>query len=167
MRGVIVGSFDPFTAGHAFLVHKALTMFDNVRILVNRDSPNKKYMASTADRIEIIERIFKDNPHVTVEAFSGLLVDKLEEHDCLVRGIRNVCDYIYEEQLLNGYRELSPTKNVNAIYIIADNSWKVISSSLIRELIHCGSPQWRDFTCPETHDLIQKCYAERISIRLL
>lgn len=66
----------------------------------------------------------------------GLVADFCELCDAryLVRGLRNVGDYLYEENIAKINQEINP--NLRTIYLRASND--VISSSMIRELCEYG-----------------------------
>ena len=53
------GSFDPITFGHIDIVERACALFDKV-ILGVAESESKKPLFGVAERIELIESIFKD-----------------------------------------------------------------------------------------------------------
>ena len=68
------GSFDPFTKGHEAIVHKALSVFDEIIILL-AENTSKQTMFSLDKRMEHIAGIFEDNHSVSVQKFSGLTVN--------------------------------------------------------------------------------------------
>jgi len=71
---VYPGSFDPLTNGHVDIILRGARLFDRivVAILVNAE---KHPLFSIAERVEIAREVFKDQPHVEVDTFDGLLVD--------------------------------------------------------------------------------------------
>jgi len=97
---IVPGSFDPITYGHIDIIKRSSELFDEiiVAILVN---PDKKYLFSLDERVEMIEETIKDIPNVRVDAFSGLLVNYAKKvgSSVIVRGLRAVSDFEYEMQL--------------------------------------------------------------------
>ena len=85
---IVPGSFDPITYGHIDIIKRSSELFDEiiVAILVN---PDKKYLFSLDERVEMIEETIKDIPNVRVDAFSGLLVDYAKKvgSSVIVRGL--------------------------------------------------------------------------------
>ena len=52
------GSFDPITNGHVDIIKRGLRMFDEIVILIAYN-PNKVYLFSVEERMEMIREIFK------------------------------------------------------------------------------------------------------------
>ena len=68
------GSFDPLTNGHVDIIERGARIFDKiiVAILVNVE---KTPLFSEAERVAVIQEVFKGRPNVQVETFDGLLVE--------------------------------------------------------------------------------------------
>ena len=60
------GSFDPITLGHLNIIRRASKIFDKVVVCVMVNSA-KKPMFSREERVELIERVVKRLPNVTVD----------------------------------------------------------------------------------------------------
>ncbi|EKC53802.1 phosphopantetheine adenylyltransferase, partial [human gut metagenome] len=60
---------------------------------------NKKTWFPTEKRVEMIEKLFADDPRVKVDAYDCLTIDfaRAKEAQFIVRGIRTVHDFEYEE----------------------------------------------------------------------
>ena len=97
---VFPGTFDPMTLGHLDIVKRASRIFDRVIVAV-ANSPSKKTLISLEDRVLMAIDACAGLRNVSVEGFSGLLIDflKAQKADFLVRGVRTVADYDYEIQL--------------------------------------------------------------------
>lgn len=126
------GSFNPFTAGHASVVSRALTMFDRIVIGIGVNA-NKHSDEDIAKRVETIARYFETDPRVEVTAYSGLTVDAAADCGacCLLRGVRSVKDFEYERDMADVNRQLSGLETV-LIYSLPEHA--AISSSVVREL---------------------------------
>ena len=74
---VYPGSFDPITNGHVDLSKEDLRMFDEIVVLIAYN-PNKVYLFSSEERMEMIREIFSDAEGVGWIAIRGLLVDYLK-----------------------------------------------------------------------------------------
>lgn len=130
------GSFDPFTVGHKDIVDRALAMGAEVVIAVGVH-PEKKGMFSIEERKAQIERIYHDEPRVTVCSYEGLTTDFAAEvgATALLRSIRNVKDMEYERDMADVNRQLS---GIDTVLLFASPEHAAVSSSIVRELLHYG-----------------------------
>lgn len=133
--GLYVGSFNPFTAGHADIARRALAVFDRLVIAVgvNHDKP----APDTASRIAEIAALFASEPRVEVTECRGLTACMAAELGAvLVRGVRNVRDFEYERDMADINRRLT---GVDTVVFFASPQLGAVSSSLVRELEHYGA----------------------------
>lgn len=137
--GIFVGSFDPFTIGHDNIVRRALPLFDRLIIGVVGDNVQKPYMQPAEERIKAIERLYADEPAVSVKAYYGLAIDfaKAENAHFIVKGVRSLKDFEYEREMADINRQLS-NGSVETILFYADPQLSSVSSSMVRELAHFG-----------------------------
>ena len=132
------GSFDPITFGHIDIVERACALFDKV-ILGVAESESKKPLFDVAERIELIETIFKDNPKIEVLGYSKkLTVDLARENNAIaiIRGLRAVADFEYEFQLATMNRSLAP--DIESIFFTPKDTLIYVSSSLVKEIAQFG-----------------------------
>lgn len=134
---VYPGTFDPLTMGHWSLVRRALKVFPRIIVAVAEHSP-KQPLFSLEERVEMIRTVFKDDPGVTVEPFSKLLVDYVHSTGAgvILRGMRAVSDFDYEFQLALMNRRLDP--RIETVFLMTDFKWLYISSTIIKELARAG-----------------------------
>lgn len=134
--GIFVGSFDPFTIGHASVVRRALLLFDRLVIGVGVNA-GKRYMTSTEDRVAAISRLYADDSRVKVEAYTGLTVDFAERHGAkfIVKGVRSVRDFEFEREQADINRRLT---GVETVLLYAEPGMDSISSTVVRELTSYG-----------------------------
>lgn len=134
--GIFVGSFDPFTIGHASVVRRALPLFDHLVIGVGVNA-GKRYMTSTEDRVAAISRLYADDSRVTVETYMGLTVDFAERHGAkfIVKGVRSVRDFEFEREQADINRRLT---GVETVLLYAEPGMDSISSTVVRELTSYG-----------------------------
>ena len=135
-RAIFPGSFDPFTLGHHSIVKRALTFMDEVIIGIGINE-NKRSLLSIEKRIEGIQKVYADEPRVKVLAYSGLTVDFAREHgvEVILRGIRTVKDFEYEEGIADINRKLS---GIETVFLFTEPEYSAVSSSVVRELLHYG-----------------------------
>jgi len=128
------GSFDPFTKGHADIVRRALGLFDGVVVAVGYNE-QKTGWKSVEERVETIRRLYKDEPRITVESYTGLTVDFAKERGvaAILRGVRTASDFEYEMQMADVNRQLA---GIETILLPASPQLASLSSSVVRELAH-------------------------------
>lgn len=128
---VYPGTFDPMTMGHVSLIRRGCEIFDRVIVAVANDTP-KSPLFSITERVAMAEEVFKDEPQVTVEPFSGLLVEYAERRGAhvILRGLRAVSDFEYEFQLALMNRKLK--KHIQTVFLMTDYQWLYISSTIIK-----------------------------------
>ena len=85
MRACYPGSFDPVTLGHLDIIERAAPLCTHLTVAVIHN-PSKKTLFCLAERQEILSQQLAHLKNVTVDHFSGLLVDYLTQKD-----IRAVC----------------------------------------------------------------------------
>ncbi len=130
------GTFDPFTTGHLSIVERGLALFDEIVIAVGINDA-KKCFKPTAERVEHIRRVMKNEPRVRVIAYDTLTVDAARQEcaNFILRGVRTVADYEYERNLAYANRNISGIETV-LLYTLPELSY--ISSTMVRDLEHHG-----------------------------
>ena len=135
-KAIFPGSFDPFTLGHYSIVKRTLTFMNEVVIGIGINE-NKRCLMSVEKRLESIRKLYADEPRVKVFAYSGLTIDFAKEQGAgvIIRGIRSVKDFEYEESIADINRKLS---GVETILLFTEPDLASVSSSVVRELLHYG-----------------------------
>lgn len=149
---VYPGSFDPITLGHDDIIRRSLKLADRLIVAVAETSTQtKRPLFELEERVELIQRIYRDMPQVDVVAFSGLLVDFARSRGArlIVRGLRAVSDFEYEFQMALMNRALWP--EVEVIFMAPRNRYTFLSSSLVREVARLGGDV-SSFVAPEVLD---------------
>ena len=131
------GSFDPITNGHVDLIKRGMRIFDEIVILIAHN-PNKVYLFSIEERMEMIREIFSDTKEVRVDRYSGLLVDylKISGANIILRGMRALSDFEYEFQMALMNRR--QTKKIETVFLMSGFKWFYTSSKLIKEVVSLG-----------------------------
>jgi len=131
-QAVFPGSFDPFTSGHVAIVQRALGLFDKVYVAVGVNT-DKHYMFSAEERLARIRACFPDQPRVEALSYSDMTVDLCHRLGVrfILRGIRNVQDFQYEQTVAAVNRTLDPS--IETIILLSDTEHQDISSTLERE----------------------------------
>lgn len=131
------GSFDPITNGHVDIIKRAVRMFDEIIVLI-AFNPNKSYLFSVEERMEMIREIFKETKEIRVDCYSGLLVDymKMSDANIILRGMRALSDFEYEFQMALMNRR--QTKHIETVFLMSGFKWFYTSSKLIKEVASLG-----------------------------
>ena len=132
-KAIFPGTFDPFTIGHYSVVKRALTCMDEIVIGIGINE-NKNTYFPTEKRVAMIEELYRENPRVSVRSYNGLTVDFAKEVGArfIVRGIRTVKDFEYEETIADINRKLS---GVETILLFTEPELTCVSSTIVRELL--------------------------------
>lgn len=136
MRVACPGSFDPITLGHLNIIERSAALYDEVVVLVTYN-PNKKGLFDSTERVALIREVVSHLPNVSVDSWSGLLVDYTTAHDIpvLVKGLRSSLDYEYELPMAQMNKRLS---GVETNFLMTDPELGYISSTLCKEVAKYG-----------------------------
>ena len=135
--GIFVGSFNPFTIGHDSIVRRALPLFDRLVIGVVGDNVHKPDMPSAEERMQVIRDLYADDARIEVKPFNGHAMDfaKAENAQFIVKGVRTVSDFEYEQWQADFNRKLG---GIETILLYTEPELASVSSSAVRELQHFG-----------------------------
>jgi pantetheine-phosphate adenylyltransferase len=135
-KAIFPGTFDPFTIGHQSIVERGLSLVDEIVVAIGIN-PNKQTYFSQEQRVEAITRLFKDNPRVTVQSYTGLTVDFAKEVGAhfILRGIRSINDFENEKNTADINRQIA---GVETVVLFTEPALSHVSSSIVRELLSFG-----------------------------
>jgi len=135
--GIYPGSFDPITMGHLDIIERAVKVCDHVVVSVITN-PNKNPMFTLEERVALIESLVTIYDNVTVDCFSGLLIDyaKIKNANVIIKGLRAVSDFEYECQMAIMNKKLAP--NVETVFLMSNNQYSYLSSSMVKEVATLG-----------------------------
>ncbi|MDH6311563.1 pantetheine-phosphate adenylyltransferase [Parabacteroides sp. PFB2-10] len=130
------GTFDPFTVGHQSLVRRGLELVDEIIIAIGINEKKQTYFP-LEKRLEGIEKLYREEPRVRVMSYDSLTVDFAEQVGArfILRGIRTVNDFEYEESIADVNRKLS---GIETFLLFTEPEHTHISSSIVRELLRYG-----------------------------
>ena len=127
------GSFDPVTNGHLNIIERCAQIFDRliVCVMVNGD---KHPMFTPDERVELITRVTKHLPNVTVTFYDGLLADfaRQQGSTTVVKGLRAVSDFEREFQMALINHKLNP--GLDTMFLTAEHQFMYLSSSAVKEM---------------------------------
>lgn len=135
-KAIFPGTFDPFTIGHFSVVKRALTFMDEVVIGIGIND-SKRTWFPTEKRVEMISKLYADEPRIKVASYSGLTIDFARECGArfIVRGIRTVRDFEYEETIADINRKMA---GIETILLFTEPELTSVSSTIVRELLQFG-----------------------------
>ncbi|WP_314665604.1 pantetheine-phosphate adenylyltransferase [uncultured Selenomonas sp.] len=138
-RAVFAGSFDPVTTGHIDIVERAAAMFDELIVCIFHNV-QKEGCFPLDDRVQFLREAVAHVPNARVDVFSGLLTDYMKQQNAcvVVRGLRSVKDFEYEENHAAMVRHLMPESDT--IFLLTRPDLTFVSSSGVRELIRFRGP---------------------------
>lgn len=137
-RAIFPGTFDPFTIGHASVVRRALTFIDEIVIGIGiNENKNKNTHFPIEKREKMIRDYYRDEPRIKVQSYDCLTIDFAKEVDAslIIRGIRTVKDFEYEETIADINRKLT---GIETILLFTEPELTCVSSTTVRELLQFG-----------------------------
>ena len=107
---------------------------DLIAVLVNK---TKTTLFSVDERIEMIKEVTKKFKNVSVDSWSGLLVEYCANNNIsmIVKGLRAVSDFDYELQMSQINLQL---KGIETIFMSTSPVHSFLSSSLVKEIANYG-----------------------------
>ena len=146
------GSFDPVTKAHVDILKRALPLFDKVVIGIGLNSTKAAYL-TLEKRKEMLRAIFADEPKVEVQTYEGLTVEfcKKIQSNYMIRGIRTVSDFEYENAIAQMNHALEP--EIESIFIVSKPGYSSISSTIVRDIMR-NNGDVQQFIPKEAFDLL-------------
>jgi pantetheine-phosphate adenylyltransferase len=131
---VFPGSFDPITTGHLELVKRAIPLFDEIIVAIGINS-QKQYLFSLEQRLTWLEKVFENEPKVSVSHFKGLTAHFANEIGAkyMLRGLRNASDFDYEKTISQLNTIIGD--GLETVFLISSPEFSHVSSTIVREII--------------------------------
>ncbi len=128
------GSFDPVTNGHLSIIRRASEIFDNLIVCVMVNAGKKSPMFSLEERVDMLRRVTKDLPNVSVDFSSELLAEyaRKQGSSVIVKGLRAVSDFESEFQMALINRKINP--DLDTMFLTSEHQYMYLSSSIVKEL---------------------------------
>ncbi len=135
---VYPGSFDPVTYGHLDIIQRSLRIFDQVIVAVARNS-QKNSLFTIEERVALIRSVLQDEPRVSVDTFTGLLIDYVAARKAhvVIRGLRAISDFEYEFQIAQMNSSIG--HNIETLFMMTSVQYGYLSSSIVREVCALGA----------------------------
>jgi len=141
-KALITGSYDPITVGHMDIIARCSKMFDEVIVLISKNS-EKNYMLCSNSRAALAEDAVKSFGNVSVDIYDGMIAEYAVNKNIttVVKGLRNEKDYIYENEMALVNMRLAKTifgGDCETLYMPCKPEFSDVSSTLVRILIKQG-----------------------------
>ena len=133
MKVIYPGSFDPVTNGHLDLIKRASNTFDEIVVAV-LNNQSKNALFTLDEKIDMLKESCKIYPNVSIDFFSGLLVDYVESKKIytIIRGLRAISDY--ENEMRNALANKNLNKRVETLFMVSSTEYTFLSSSVVKEI---------------------------------
>jgi pantetheine-phosphate adenylyltransferase len=127
------GSFDPVTSGHLDIITRAAKRCGKLIVAIGVND-KKVPSFTTEERKRMLEKVTADIDNVTVDVFSGLLIDYAKKVGAaaIVKGLRAVSDFEYELQMALLNKRLD--ENVETIFLMTNINYSFLSSRAVKEI---------------------------------
>ena len=139
-RALYIGSFDPITNGHLWVIEQGSMLFDELIVGVGVN-PKKTYTFTQAEREAIIKKVVAPFGNVKVKALGKKLAAKFaRDNGCsyLLQGIRDENDYIAQRAARYGNEDI--VEGIQTILVIPPRELVETSSSFVKGLV--GFDDW-------------------------
>jgi pantetheine-phosphate adenylyltransferase len=149
------GSFDPVTNGHLDIIERTARHFDDVVVAVSRNPQKSQSLFDLDERQEMLREVTAHLDNVSIETFTGLLVDFANERGAhaIVKGLRAISDFDYELQMAQMNQQLT---DIDTFFISTSPQYSFLSSSLVREVARFGG---------DVSSMVPKLVAKRLEHR--
>jgi pantetheine-phosphate adenylyltransferase len=138
---VVAGSYDPVQLGHVYLIEQACKMADEVQAVIG-PNPAKHYTFTLRERADMLSLSIShtkayvqilDTP-TTVDWCKKQVAERgIHFNDiCLVRGVRDARDLVYEQAIERNMRAHGP--QLNFYYVFGPDKIRNIRSSTVKDV---------------------------------
>jgi len=131
------GTFDPITYGHIDIAVRASKIFPKV-VAVVATNPSKDPVFSMEERVELARESLKEVPRISVEGYSGLIVNCVKEYgaSAIIRGLRAMSDFEYEFQM--AYTNRNMLASAETVFLMPSAEYTYLNSTLVKQIARHG-----------------------------
>mgnify|MGYP002622300768 CR=1 FL=1 len=133
------GSFDPITLGHLNIIRRTAKIFDEVIVVIMKNSSKNSPMFSVEERVDMVKRATSRYRNVKVDSSDILLAEYARRYEgaVIVKGLRAASDFEYEFQMNLINKQISP--ELETMFLTASGKYTFLSSSVVREMALYGA----------------------------
>jgi len=134
---IFPGSFDPFTVGHESIVRRAVSMFDEIIVMIGFNA-NKKSFYPIEKRLKWINQVFASEEKIEVRIHEGLTIDFCKEVGAryILRGLRTSSDFEYERAIAQINKKMHP--EIETVFLLTLPEHTPVNASIIRDIVLHG-----------------------------
>lgn len=123
--------------GHVDIASRAARLFDRLVVAIY-DTPSKRLLFSTAERVDMMRQALKSLPNVQVASYYGLTVDFARQVGAtvIVRGLRVISDFELEYQMSLTNHKLAP--EIDMVCLMTSLEYAFVSSTIVKEVAALG-----------------------------
>ena len=124
------------TNGHLDIIRRASRIHDEVLVVVGANLA-KEGLFTVEERLAMLREVTSDLPNVSVDKFTGLLVDfcRVRGISAIVKGLRAVSDFEYEMEMAQMNYRLA---GIETLFMTANPLYSFLRSSLVKEIAKYG-----------------------------
>ena len=118
------------------MIDRGRRLFDHLLVALGVN-PSKDHLFPVEERMELVQKLVKRFPNVSVEAYEGLTVDLVKKRraTAILRGLRNLSDMDYEFRVAVTNRRVA---GVETVFIMTREEFGYASSTIIKEIVTLG-----------------------------
>jgi pantetheine-phosphate adenylyltransferase len=151
---VYTGTFDPVHRGHLDIISRGSRIFDHLVVGVGIN-PDKKPFFDLDERVDLVRKVIREFPNVSVRPFTGLAVAFVHQLGArvMLRGLRTTSDM--ESEFTMSLMNMNLDPEVETVFLMAKESYSHVSSTLLRQIATFGG-NLEKFLPPEVKHALEQ-----------
>ncbi len=156
---VYPGTFDPIHLGHVDIIGRGSQIFDRLVVGVGINT-DKKPLFDLDERVDLVRRVIRPFPNVSVQPFTRLAVAFAAEVGArvILRGLRTTSDM--ESEFTMSLMNLNLDPKIETVFLMAKETYSHVRGTLLREIATFGGGLDK-FVPPEVKQAMEARVRER------